>query len=60
LERPYERFAERVGRLVEGYSVEEIMLLVRHFERMQAMYLAELDRLRGDDTAQRPAREGVG
>jgi hypothetical protein len=31
------------------------MLLVHHFERMQAMYLAELDRLRGDDTAQRPA-----
>jgi DNA-binding MarR family transcriptional regulator len=55
LERPYERFAERVGRLVDGYSVEEIMLLVHHFERMQAMYLAELDRLRGDDTAQRPA-----
>jgi DNA-binding MarR family transcriptional regulator len=46
LERPYERFAERVGRLVEGYRVEEIMLLVRHFERMQATYLAELDHLR--------------
>ncbi len=47
LERPYERFAERAERLIEGYSVEELMLLVRHFERMQAMYLAELDRLRG-------------
>lgn len=52
LERPYERFAERVGRLVEGYRVEEIMLLVRHFGHMQAMYLAELDRLRDEDTTQ--------
>ncbi|WP_232511393.1 MarR family winged helix-turn-helix transcriptional regulator [Micromonospora sediminimaris] len=46
LARPYERFAERAERLVEGYSVEEISLLVRHYDRMQAMYLAELDRLR--------------
>ncbi|MCZ7423499.1 MULTISPECIES: MarR family transcriptional regulator [unclassified Micromonospora] len=45
LERPYERFAARAARLVEGYSVEEIELLVRHNERMQAMYLAELDHL---------------
>ncbi|GIJ64002.1 MarR family transcriptional regulator [Virgisporangium aurantiacum] len=52
LERPYERFAERVGRLIEGYRVEEVMLLVRHFGRMQAMYLAELDRLRDEDTTQ--------
>lgn len=52
LERPYERFAERVGRLVEGYRVEEVMLLVRHFGHMQAMYLAELDRLRDEDTTQ--------
>ena len=51
LERPYERFAERAERLVEGYSVEEVGLLVRHYERMQAMYLAELDHLRDDDTA---------
>ena len=48
LERPYERFAERAGQLIEGYRVEEVMLLVRHHDRMQAMYLAELDRLRGD------------
>ena len=46
LERPYERFAERAARLIEGYSVEELTLLVRHYDRMQAMYLAELDRLR--------------
>lgn len=51
LERPYERFAERAERLVEGYSVEEVGLLIRHYERMQAMYLAELDHLRDDDTA---------
>ncbi|AXO37141.1 aminoglycoside adenylyltransferase domain-containing protein [Micromonospora chalcea] len=49
LERPYERFAERAERLVEGYSAEEVSLLVRHYDRMQAMYLAELDRLRDDD-----------
>ena len=55
LERPYERFAERAERLIEGYSVEEVRLLVRHYDRMQAMYLAELDRLRSDDTAQRSA-----
>jgi DNA-binding MarR family transcriptional regulator len=55
LERPYERFAERAGRLVEGYTVEEIMLLVRHNDRMQEMYLAELDRLRNGDPARRPA-----
>jgi MarR family transcriptional regulator, organic hydroperoxide resistance regulator len=55
LERPYERFAERAERLIEGYSVEEVMLLVRHYDRMQAMYLAELDRLRSGDTAQRSA-----
>ena len=54
LERPYERFAERAARLVEGYSVEEITLLVRHYDRMQAMYLAELDRLRAGDPAQQP------
>ncbi|MFI7544761.1 MarR family winged helix-turn-helix transcriptional regulator [Actinoplanes sp. NPDC049599] len=53
LERPYERFAERAQRLVEGYSVEEVMLLVRHYGRMQAMYLAELDHLRSGDTTQR-------
>ncbi|MEW2428595.1 MarR family transcriptional regulator [Micromonospora sp. NPDC047644] len=52
LERPYERFAERAERLIEGYSVEEVGLLVRHHDRMQAMYLAELDRLRGGETAQ--------
>lgn len=55
LERPYEQFAERAERLVEGYSVEEVLLLVRHHDRMQAMYLAELDRLRSGDTAQRSA-----
>ena len=54
LERPYERFAERAGRLVEGYSAEEVRLLVRHHDRLQAMYLAELDHLRDGDTAQRP------
>lgn len=53
LERPYERFAERAERLIEGYSVEEVELLVRHYDRMQAMYLAELDRLRNGDSAQR-------
>ncbi|WP_327035191.1 MarR family transcriptional regulator [Micromonospora ureilytica] len=55
LRRPYERFAERAGRLIEGYRVEEVMLLVRHFDRMQAMYLAELDHLRSGDAAQRSA-----
>ena len=55
LERPYERFAEQAERLIEGYSVEEVMLLVRHHGRLQAMYLAELDRLRSSDTAQRSA-----
>jgi DNA-binding MarR family transcriptional regulator len=50
LERPYERFAERTKRLIEGYSVDEVRLLARHFDRMQAMYLAELDRLRDGDT----------
>jgi DNA-binding MarR family transcriptional regulator len=55
LERPYERFAERAGRLVEGYSVDEVKLLVRHHDRLQAMYLAELDRLRSGDTAQQSA-----
>lgn len=55
LERPYERFAERAERLIEGYSVDELTLLVRHFERMQAMYLAELDHLVSGDTAQRSA-----
>jgi DNA-binding MarR family transcriptional regulator len=48
LERPYERFAEQAGQLIEGYRVEEVMLLVRHHDRMQAMYLAELDRLRSE------------
>ncbi|WBB71964.1 MarR family transcriptional regulator [Micromonospora sp. WMMD1128] len=55
IERPYERFAERARRLIEGYRVEEVRLLVRHYDRMQAMYLAELDHLRADDTAQRSA-----
>ena len=55
LDRPYERFAERAERLIEGYSVEELGLLVRHFGRMQAMYLAELDHLRSGDPAQRSA-----
>ncbi|WP_341720543.1 MarR family transcriptional regulator [Micromonospora sp. FIMYZ51] len=54
LARPYERFAEQTKRLIEGYRVEEVMLLVRHFAHMQAMYLAELDRLRSGDTAPRP------
>lgn len=49
LERPYEGFAERAGRLVEGYSADEVELLVRHHARLQAMYLAELDRLSGAD-----------
>ncbi|MGC5054752.1 MarR family winged helix-turn-helix transcriptional regulator [Micromonospora sp. DT48] len=55
LERPYERFAARVEQLVEGYRVEEIKLLVQHYDRMQAMYLAELDHLRSGDSAQRSA-----
>ncbi|KAB1926848.1 putative HTH-type transcriptional regulat or YcgE [Micromonospora noduli] len=55
LKRQYERFAEGAEQLIEGYSVEEVMLLVRHYDRMQAMYLAELDRLRGGETAQRSA-----
>jgi DNA-binding MarR family transcriptional regulator len=56
LDRPYQRFADEAGRLVEGYSLEEIGLLVRHNDRMQAMYLAELDRLRSDDPVRRPGR----
>jgi MarR family transcriptional regulator, organic hydroperoxide resistance regulator len=55
LERPYERFAERARRLVEGYTTEEVLLLVRHFGRLQAMYRAELDGLRDDDPAERTA-----
>ncbi|MEU4555333.1 MarR family winged helix-turn-helix transcriptional regulator [Micromonospora violae] len=55
LSRPYERFAERAERLIEGYSAEEVKLLVRHYDHMQAMYVAELDRLRSGDTAQRSA-----
>ena len=55
LEQPYERFAERAERLIAGYSVEEIMLLVRHFGRMQAMYRAELDGLRSGDSTPRSA-----
>ncbi|MDG4765868.1 MarR family transcriptional regulator [Solwaraspora sp. WMMD406] len=50
LERPYERFAQRTQLLVEGYSVEELGLLVRHYDRMQTMYLEELDRLHGGDS----------
>lgn len=53
LTRPYERFAGRVGRLVDGYRAEEVELLVRHYDRMHALYLAELDRFRDGDTAQR-------
>jgi DNA-binding MarR family transcriptional regulator len=52
LEQPYERFAEWTQRLIEGYSVDEMKLLVRHFGRMQEMYLAELDRLRGASAPQ--------
>ncbi|MDR7327764.1 MULTISPECIES: MarR family winged helix-turn-helix transcriptional regulator [Catenuloplanes] len=55
LDRPYERFAARAERLVEGYRAEDIALLVRHYDRMRAMYLAELDHLRDHDTAPRPA-----
>jgi DNA-binding MarR family transcriptional regulator len=55
LERPYERFAERAARLIEGYRVEELVFLVGHFDRMQAVYNAELERLRDDDTARRSA-----
>jgi MarR family transcriptional regulator, organic hydroperoxide resistance regulator len=55
LERPYERFAERAEWLIEGYSVDEIRLLARHYGRMQTMYLEELDRLGSGGTAQRPA-----
>lgn len=57
LERPYERFAHRAAQLVEGYSVAEIRLLARHFERMRAMYLAELTGLRdGGPTRRSPSR----
>lgn len=55
LDRPYERFAGRAQQLIEGYSLDEVTLLVRHFGRMQAMYLAELDSLRCGDTAQQSA-----
>ena len=55
LKRPYEQFAERAERLIGGYRVEEVELLVRHYDHMQAMYHAELDRLRSGDTAQRSA-----
>ncbi|MCA2217176.1 MarR family winged helix-turn-helix transcriptional regulator [Jidongwangia harbinensis] len=56
VERPYERFAEQAERLVEGYRVEEILLLVRHFDRMRALYLAELDRLGNGDERYGPVR----
>ncbi|MEU7752518.1 MarR family transcriptional regulator [Micromonospora sp. NPDC049101] len=59
LRRPYERFAERAERLIEGYGDEEVMLLLRHYDRMQAVYLAELDRLGSGDTAQRSAWDGI-
>jgi DNA-binding MarR family transcriptional regulator len=49
LRQPYERFAERAARLIEGYTVDEILLLVRHYDRLQAMYTAELDHLRSGD-----------
>ncbi|WP_239160147.1 MarR family transcriptional regulator [Virgisporangium ochraceum] len=55
LERPYERFAEGAARLIEGYRVEELVFLVGHYGRMQAVYHAELERLRDDDTARRSA-----
>ncbi|XVV15432.1 MarR family winged helix-turn-helix transcriptional regulator [Actinoplanes sp. CA-131856] len=42
LDRPYERFAARAERLVEGYSVDDLTFLTRHYERMQAMYRDEL------------------
>jgi DNA-binding MarR family transcriptional regulator len=54
LDRPYERFAERVRRLVEGYRVEEVMLLVRHFGRLQELYLTELERLRSSAEGSSP------
>jgi DNA-binding MarR family transcriptional regulator len=56
VEQPYERFAERAERLIEGYTVEEVMLLVRHFDRMRAVYLAELDHLRVAEPVTRAAR----
>jgi MarR family transcriptional regulator, organic hydroperoxide resistance regulator len=55
LERPYERFAERAEQPIEGYSIEEVTFLVRHFDHLQAMYLAELDRLRSGDSAPQSA-----
>jgi MarR family transcriptional regulator, organic hydroperoxide resistance regulator len=51
LEQPYERFAVRAKQLIEGYGVDDLRLLVRHFDHLQALYLAELDRLRGGDPA---------
>ncbi|MEV6298479.1 MarR family transcriptional regulator [Actinoplanes sp. NPDC051861] len=53
LDRPYEGFAERAGRLVEGYTSDEVELLVRHHHRLQEMYLAELDHLRSAEVAQK-------
>ncbi|WFE26039.1 MarR family transcriptional regulator [Solwaraspora sp. WMMD791] len=55
LERPYERFAQRTAQLIEDYTAEEIRLLARHYERMQAMYHEELDHLRDSDTPPRSA-----
>ncbi|WP_240670171.1 MarR family winged helix-turn-helix transcriptional regulator [Actinoplanes solisilvae] len=55
LEQPYERFADQAQRLIEGYSVDELTLLVHHFDRMQSMYLTELDRLRSGGTFPRTA-----
>ena len=54
LEQPYERFAQRAKRLVEGYSVEEVRLLVRHFGRLQELYLTELERLRSSAEGSSP------
>ncbi|XVU28254.1 MarR family winged helix-turn-helix transcriptional regulator [Actinoplanes sp. CA-054009] len=42
LDRPYERFAARAERLVEGYSLDDLTFLTRHYLRMQAMYRDEL------------------
>jgi DNA-binding MarR family transcriptional regulator len=58
LDRPYERFAEQAAHLVEGYSAEEVTLLVRHHDRMQALYLAELERLRDEQGGVRAAAGG--
>jgi DNA-binding MarR family transcriptional regulator len=42
----YESFGAETGRVIAGYSTEELLFLARHYDRMSTVFTGQLEQLR--------------